>query len=71
MAEDPEKRKARHQRYKERLAQDPEARAEFMAKSREATKRYAIKKKLQREASGPVGKGKPGRIVARIGWQGW
>ena len=71
MAEDPEKRKARHARYKARMAENPEMRAEFIARSKAAKKRYEAKKKLTRAGSGPVGKGKPGRLVALCGWEGW
>jgi len=71
MAEDPEKRKARHERYKAKLAANPEARAEFLARGKAAKQRYEAKKKLQRAGSGPVGSGKPGRIVSLCGWMGW
>lgn len=71
MAEDPEKRKARHRRYMERLAADPAAREDFLARSKAATQRYSAKKKLERDSSGPVKKGKPGRIVALSGWMKW
>jgi hypothetical protein len=71
MAESVEKRKARHERYKARIASDPVALADFRKRRDEAKKRYEAKKKFLRDASGPVGSGKPGRLVARIGWMGW
>lgn len=71
MAEDPEKRKARHERHKAKLAADPEAHAKFIARRKEAERKYRAKKNMERESSGPVGKGKPGRIVSLCGWLGW
>ena len=75
MAESAEKRKARHERYKAKLAANPEARAEFLARGKAAKQRYEAKKKLARamtrSGSGPVGSGKPGRIVSLCGWMGW
>jgi hypothetical protein len=75
MAESAEKRKARHERYKQKLAENPEARAEYVARSKAAKDRYEAKKKLARamtrSGNGPVGSGKPGRLVALCGWHGW
>lgn len=71
MSESSDKRKLRHERMKAKMAVDPD----FARKQRElnkaAKKRYEAKKKLSRQSSGPVGSGKPGRIVALCGWSGW
>ena len=71
MAENAEKRRARHERYKQKLAENPELRADFLARGKAAKQRYNAKKKLVRASAGPVGKGKPGRIVSLCGWMGW
>lgn len=71
MSESSEKRKLRHERMKAKMAADPEYAERQRALNREAKKRYAAKKKFVRASSGPVGSGKPGRIVALCGWSGW
>lgn len=71
MAESAEARKARNERRKARMASDPEYAARERAKDAEAKRRYEAKKRFTRETSGPVGSGKPGRIVALCGWAGW
>jgi hypothetical protein len=71
MAETPEARKARHERYKARMASDPEFAVKHREQSKQAKKKYEAKKRFQRASSGPVGSGKPGRLVARMGWEGW
>lgn len=70
MAETPDARKARHERYKARMAADPEFAAKHRAQHSQAKKRYEAKKRF-RDGAGAVGKGKPGRLVALMGWQGW
>jgi hypothetical protein len=70
MAESAEQRKARHERYKQKLAANPEAYAAFRERGNEAKRRYNANQKL-RAGSGPIGKGKPGRIVSLCGWMGW
>lgn len=77
MAESAEKRRARHERLMKKLAENPEAKKEFLARGKAARDRYEAKKKaaragaMTRNGSGPVGKGKPGRIVSLCGWHGW
>jgi hypothetical protein len=48
---------------------DPEYAAQQKDINKRATAKYALKK--SRETSGPVGSGKPGRIVSLCGWLGW
>ena len=74
MSESSEKRKARHERMKAKMAADPEYAAKYREANRAAKKRYEAKKKLEkftRESSGKIGSGKPGRIVALCGWLQW
>jgi hypothetical protein len=71
MSESSDKRKLRHEKWKAKKASDPEFAAKQRELSRAAKKRYEAKKKLTRQSSGPVGSGKPGRIVALCGWSGW
>lgn len=71
MAETPEKRRLRNERMKARMAADPEYAARQREQGKVAKQRYEAKKRFQRDNSGPVGSGKPGRIVALCGWSGW
>jgi len=71
MAETPEARKARNERRKARMISDPEYAAKQREQHKQAKKKYEAKKRFQRASSGPVGSGKPGRLVARMGWEGW
>jgi hypothetical protein len=45
---------------------DPEYAAQQKDINKRATAKYALKK-----SRGPVGSGKPGRIVSLCGWLGW
>lgn len=76
MATDPEyaaeqraKQQAAVERYQAKLISNTEEGAK-LRESRKTTK-YKFASKFQREKSGPVGKGKPGRIVSLLGWRGW
>jgi len=71
MAESAEKRRARHERAKAKAAADPEYAAKRRAQDKAAKKKYEAKKRFERQNSGPVGTGKPGRIVALCGWMHW
>lgn len=71
MSETPEARKARHERHKARMAADPAFAAKHREQHKQAKKKYEAKKRLQRQSAGPVGTGKPGRIVALCGWMNW
>ena len=71
MAESAERRKARSERRKAKMASDPEYAAKQKEIEKKAKKKYEAKKRFERENSGPVGSGKPGRLVARMGWEGW
>ncbi len=53
------------------MAEDPEYAAQQKAIDKRAKENYERKKRFARENSGPVGTGKPGRIVALCGWLGW
>lgn len=69
-----QRRKERHERDKARALVDPEYAARRREIDKNAKKKYEMKKKiqnLQKEKDGPVGKGKPGRIVALCGWMHW
>ena len=72
---DPEKRKEqrrlRNIRRKEKMATDPEYAAQQKTIDKRAKENYERKKRFARENSGPVGTGKPGRIVALCGWMNW
>ena len=71
MAETPEKRRLRNERRKAKMAADPEYAARQREQGKQAKKRYEAKKRFARQSSGPVGGGKPGRIVALCGWMHW
>ena len=71
MAETSERRKARNERMKAKMAADPEYAAKVRALRAQAKQKYETKKRLERDTSGPVNKGKPGRIVSLCGWHGW
>lgn len=71
MAESAEARRARHERRKKRIAMDPEYAAQERARHKAAKDRYEAKKRFARSSVGPVGSGKPGRIVALCGWMNW
>lgn len=75
MPSSPEKRKEqrrrRNEERKKRMATDPEYAAQQKAIDKRAKQKYEAKKKFDRENSGPVGTGKPGRIVALCGWMNW
>jgi hypothetical protein len=69
--ETPEARKARHERRMARMRADPEYAKAQNALGAAAKKRYEQRKRMARESAGPVGSGKPGRIVALCGWMNW
>jgi len=71
MAETPEKRRLRNERMKARMATDPEYAAGIRALRAQAKHKYESKKRLERDTSGPIRNGKPGRIVSLCGWMGW
>jgi hypothetical protein len=64
-----EQRRRRNEERKKRMLIDPEYAAQQKDINKRATAKYALKK--SRETSGPVGSGKPGRIVSLCGWLGW
>jgi len=61
-----EQRKRRNEERKKRMLADPEYAAQQKDINKRATAKYALKK-----SRGPVGSGKPGRIVSLCGWLGW
>jgi len=71
MTETPEARRARNERRKARMAVDPEYATKQREQHKQAKKKYEAKKRFERASSGPVGSGKPGRIVALCGWMNW
>ena len=66
-----EQRRKRNERRKQRMAVDPEYAARQKDINDRAKEKYERKKRFERENSGPVGTGKPGRIVALCGWMNW
>jgi hypothetical protein len=66
-----EQRRIRNEARKARMAVDPEYAARQKEIDKAAKKKYEAKKRFDRENSGPVGSGKPGRIVALCGWMNW
>ena len=75
MPSSPEKRKEqrrlRNERDKARALVDPEFAARRKEIDKRAKQKYENKKRFERENSGPVRTGKPGRIVALCGWMNW
>ena len=66
-----EQRRLRNERRKAKMAVDPEYAARQREIDHRAKQKYEAKKRFERENSGPVGTGKPGRIVALCGWMNW
>ena len=66
-----EQRRKRNEARKKRMATDPEYAARQKDINKRATEKYARKKRFERDNGGPVGTGKPGRIVALCGWMNW
>lgn len=76
MAADPEyaaeqraKTQAAVERYQAKLISNTQEGADLRA--RRTSTKYKFASKFQREKAGPVGSGKPGRIVSLCGWHGW
>ena len=66
-----QQRKARHEREKKRMLEDPEFRERKNARLRDAKKRYEDKKREEEARKADATKfRKPGRILALCGWRG-